>query len=154
MRTPDDYARDWSIKDQSAGERKAASGAGTEGTDNESANPYRWDMPVSPEWGIGADDATSYGHSDDVKEVNLAKEAGKNMLRDGYERGEPDGDGPVLSTRQPGGSFPQSVPSTNAFTTHDRSREFSKLEEGEHSGADGARSSPGKQLIGSRQNLC
>jgi hypothetical protein len=108
-------------------------------------------MGETPEWGLNKDGMTSYGHSDDVKEVNLAKD--KDLLRDGYERGEADGEGSVLGTRQPDGSFPQSVPSTNAYDTSDRSREFSKLEEGHHSGHDGARSSPGKQLIGSRENL-
>ena len=153
MRTPDEYAKDWNIKDQSADERKNASGAGTEGTDNELSNPYRGEMPPSGEWGLSKDGYTSYGHSDDVKSVNLAKEAGKDMLTKGYERGEADGEGPVLGPRQVDGSYPQSVPSTNAYTSHDRSREFSKLEEGSHSGHDGARSSPGTQLIGSRENL-
>jgi hypothetical protein len=148
MRTPDDYAKDWNIKDQSADQRNNASGAGTEGVDNESANPYRWKMPPSPEWGVD----TSYGHSDDVEAVNLAKEAGKDLLTKGYERGESDGDGGVLETRQAGGSFPQAIPSSNS---HDRgsgsdvrSREFS--EEGR--GFDGTGNDnphPGTEQIGS-----
>src|SRR5262249_8419697 len=148
MRTPDDYAKDWN----STKSPKGSEDTGVSGGSYDYGVPYRAEDPETKAWSP-QNDGASYGHSSDVEEVDLAKRAGKNLLRDGYERGESDGEGSVLGTRQPDGSFPQALPKSNEYTTHDRSREFSKLEEGSHSGAEGARSSPGRQLIGSRENL-
>jgi hypothetical protein len=147
-----DYLKSW----DSTSSPKGSEETGGDGGDYDGGNPYRWKAPVSPEWGIGAKDTTSYGHSDDVKDTGTKSSAWGMSREDqakGYERGEADGEGPVLGPRQVDGSFPASVPSSNSHDRSDRSREFSKLEEGHHSGHDGARSSPGKQLIGSRENL-
>src|SRR5262245_51796077 len=155
-RTVTSYLDDGNITGQSGDSRRNASGADSGGGDYDGGNPYRWDAPVSPEWGLGPKGATSYGHSDDVKDTGT-KSATWGMSKDdqavGYERLPSDGEGSVLGTRQPDGSYPQSIPSTNEFDRSDRSREFRTLEEGHHSGHDGARSSPGTELIGSRENL-
>jgi hypothetical protein len=155
-RTPTSYLEDKWLTDEEGDSRKNASGADSDGGDYEYGNPYRAPMPETPEWGIGAKDATSYGHSDEVADTGTKSSAwgmSKDDQAKGYSRGEADGEGSVLGTRQPDGSFPQSVPSTNEHDRSDRSREFRTLEEGHHSGHDGARSSPGRQLIGSRENL-
>jgi hypothetical protein len=149
MRTPDDYAKDWNIKSESADQRKAASGADTDsGTESEYGNPFRANMPETPEWGLGPKGYTSYGHSADCREVNLVKEAGKDMLTKGYERGEADGDGPSLGTRQPGGSFPQALPKSNeADRTHPYAKEHH--ETGAYDGTGNDNPHPGTEQIGS-----
>jgi hypothetical protein len=151
MRTPDEYAKDWNIKSESADSRKAASGADTDsGTESELGNPYRESAPPSPEWGLGPKGYTSYGHSDDCKEVNLVKEASKDMLTKGYERGEADGDGPTLGTRQPGGSFPAAIPSKNEWDrTEPYSNEAGRSNTGNYDGTGNDRSTPGGEQLGS-----
>jgi hypothetical protein len=148
-----DYLGDWGKPSSPKGSEET----GGDGGDYEYGNPYRAPMPESPEWGLGPKDATSYGHSSDVKSVNLAKD--KDLLRDGYERLPSDGEGSVLGTRQPDGSFPQSIPDSNP---HDRGAGSDSYAR-EHSdttgrGFDGrgqpkSTSNPGGQSIGSRQNL-
>jgi len=152
-RSPTDYLKDDCGMTPPGGTN--ASGA-LETPNSDRNNPYRVDAPESPEWGIGAEEATSFGHSDDVKDTGTKSSAWGMSREDqarGYENPKSDGEGGVLETRQPDGSYPQSLPTSNSHDRSDRSREFSKLEEGHHSGHDGARSSPGRQLIGSRENL-
>src|SRR5262249_27112129 len=70
--------------------------------------------------GVNEDDAGGgYGHSEDVVATNDLKCWGmtKDDAAAGYERLASDGEGGVLETRQPGGSFPQSIPDKNV---HDR----------------------------------
>jgi hypothetical protein len=151
-RSPTDYlSDDWGMTPPDANN---ASGAGDTPDGPAPSVPYNQDVPLNPEWGMLGKGRGGFGHAEVVKET---KGATWGMDRDdiaqGFERPESDGEGSVLGTRQPDGSFPQSIPTSNTHDRSDRSREFSKLEEGAHSGHDGARSSPGKQLIGSRENL-
>jgi hypothetical protein len=118
-----DYLNDWNVPDQGGDSRKSASGAGSEGTDNERAGvPFSWDMPPSPDWGMQTKekDDGGYGHSDDVKDTGTKSSAWSMSKEDqarGYENLKSDGEGGVLETRQAGGSFEQSIPDKNV---HDR----------------------------------
>jgi hypothetical protein len=147
-----DYLGDWNTTSSPKGSEET----GVSGGDYEYGNPYRAPMPETPEWGLNKDGGTSFGHSDDVVEKQDYK-AWPDLDRDdvarGYSTPKSDGEGSVLSSRQVDGSFPASIPSTNAHTTHDRSREFRTLEEGAHSGTGNDNPHPGTEQIGSRENL-
>jgi hypothetical protein len=150
-----DYLKDWDNPEQSGDSRKNASGADSHDGDHEYSVPYRAPMPENPEWGLGKDGGNSYGHSDDVVEKDDYK-AWPGIDRDdvarGYSLPKSDGEGGVLSTRQPNGSYPQSLPKSNEYTTHDRSREFRGLEEGAHPGTGNDNPHPGTEQLGSRAN--
>jgi hypothetical protein len=163
-----DYLDDWKLDKQSGDERKNSSGANSsgqvDGADYDGGNPYRWPAPISPEYGIGPKEATSYGHSDDVKDTG-PKSSAWGMSREdqarGYESGDPDGQGPVLGPRQVDGSFPQGIPQGYTGPGYDRgtgsdvrSREFSEEGKGfDGRGQPKSTSNPGGQSIGSRENL-
>jgi hypothetical protein len=143
MRTPDEYAKDWNITKSPKGSEET----GGDGGDYDGGVPYRWKDPETKDWSP-QNDGASYGHSADCKEVNLAKEAGKDMLTKGYERGEADGDGPSLGTRQPGGSFPQALPKSNeADRTHPYAKECTDT--GAYDGTGNDNPHPGTEQIGS-----
>jgi hypothetical protein len=122
--------------------------------------PYRSPMPEHKDWQVGG-----FGHSDDCKDTGTKSSVwgmDKDEVAQGYERGKSDGEGSALEgPRQPDGSFPQSIPENYTGPGYNRgagcatrAREFSKLGEGE--GFDGVgndKPAPGKQQIGSRQNL-
>jgi len=160
-RTPTSYLEDKWLTDEEGDSRKNASGADSDGGDYDGGNPYRWKAPVSPEWGIGAKEATSYGHADDVKDTGTKSSAWGMSREDqakGFERGEADGEGPVLGPRQVDGSFPQSIPENYTGPGADRgagsavrSREFSEEGKGfDGCGKSKSTSNPGGQSIGSR----
>jgi hypothetical protein len=116
--------------------------------------PYCTDDPPSPEFSP-QQGVPGYGHSDDVKVTDGAKwNMDRSEVAAGFERPKSDGEGGVLETRQPGGSFPQSIPDSNP---HDRgagsdvrSREFA--EEGRDFNGRGHAPS-GHKIVGSRENL-
>jgi hypothetical protein len=158
-RSPTDYlSDDWGMTPPGG-----TNASGVDETPNyEDGNPFRAKMPEHPEWGLGKEGGTSFGHSDDVKDTGTKSSAwgmSKDDQAKGYERGEADGEGPVLGPRQVDGSFPQSIPDSNP---HDRGA-GSDAYAREHSattgrGFDGrgqpkSTSNPGGQSIGSRENL-
>jgi hypothetical protein len=103
--------------------------------DSDSGIPAREDMPPEPQRGYGEDGNTGgYGHSSEVTFDPKASVWGlsKDEVAKGYEGGESDGDGAAIGTRQPYGSNPQAVPSTNEWDrgagSETRSREFSSTE--------------------------
>jgi hypothetical protein len=152
MRSPTDYLKDsWS--GTPSGDTNASGAEETPHSDRN--NPYRIKMPESPEWGLGKDGGTSFGHSDTVEENKKAArwdmtldEVAKGYSKPGDDAGEPGT-----------ASYPQSIPDTNV---HDRGA-GSDAYAREHSattgrGFDGrgrpkSTSNPGGQTIGSRENL-
>src|SRR5262249_10016156 len=155
-----DYLRDWSPKDESGDSRRNASGASTEGADPESGVPYRWDTP-SPEYGIEKDGSYSggYGHSDDCKDVGMKDTAwgmSRSEIEAGYERLKSDGEGGVLETRQPYGSFEQTLPTSNPHDRGAGSDHYAR-EHSEHTGRgfdgrgkDVSTSNPGGESMNTR----
>jgi hypothetical protein len=156
-----DYLNDWDLPKQDGDARNNASGADAEGDswENNFSVPYTQKSPPSPEWGVKGDDG-GYGHSDDVVNVDLSKrdpcwDVKADDIARGYTLPKSDGEGGVLESRQVDGSHPQSIPDTNKW---DRTHPYAK-EHSEHTGTyDGqgqpkSTSNPGKQSIGSRQNL-
>jgi len=139
------YVDDWNNTKSPKGSEET----GGDGGDYDGNVPYRWKDPQTKDWSPQAGGST-FGHSDDCKDVGM-KYAGKQSdIAQGYERLPSDGEGGVLETRQPYGSFEQSLPKSNEFDTSDRSREFSKLEEGAHDGRGSDNPHPGSEQIGSR----
>jgi hypothetical protein len=140
-RTPTSYLDDWGKPSAPAPE---VDNAGCSGGKYDYNVPYRAEDPETKDWSPQNDGAT-YGHSSDVA---VTKGATWGMSKEDIGRGyERPGSG---DAGKPGeASYPASVPNSNEWDRSDRSREFSKLEEGHHSGHDGARSSPGTELIGS-----
>jgi hypothetical protein len=133
-----DYLNDWNMPDQSGDSRKSASGADSEGTDNEHAGiPFSWNMPPSPRWGMQTENKNDggYGHSADVEDSPKSVSWGmdKDEIAKGYSSPKSDGEGGVLETRQSGGSFEQSIPVTNEW---DRQEAYSRAhnDTGVHSG--------------------
>jgi hypothetical protein len=147
-----DYLSDWD-KPGRDGDAKNASGADSsgqvDGKDYDGGNPYRWDAPVSPEWGIGAKDTTSYGHSDDVKDTGTKSSAWGMDRKDqarGFERPASGGAG------EPGtASYPQSIPTENPTNPPERYAREGHGETGVHTGrgAPKSTSNPGGETIGS-----
>jgi len=149
------YLDDWGKTNAPA---KEVDNAGGDGGDYEYGNPYRAPLPENPEWGHDGKSGTSYGHSNDVIEkpdYKCWEGVNKDDIAQGYTRLPSDGEGSVLGTRQPGGSFPQSIPDKNI---HDRGA-GSDAYAREHSdttgrGFDGrgqpeSTSNPGGETIGS-----
>jgi len=155
-----DYLNDWNIP--TSGERKSASGgdnAGDPANGDGGGVPARWKMPPTPEWGYGKDgNSGGFGHSDDC-EYTGTKGATWGMSKDdvarGYENLKSDGEGGVLETRQPYGSFEQSIPTSNPHDRGSGSDSYAR----EHSdttgrGFDGrgqpeSTSNPGGESLGS-----
>jgi hypothetical protein len=153
-----DYLGDWNIPEQSGDSRKNASGADTdEGGDSERGNPYRVKMPESPEWGLGKDGGTSFGHSDTVEVNKQGASWGmdKDEIAKGYSVPKSDGEGGVLETRQRYGSFEQSIPSTNEHDrgsgSASRAKEFKSTEGEGFDGVGNDKPSPGREAMGSRE---
>jgi hypothetical protein len=125
----------------------------TETPDYDLAVPGRADMPEHEEWGLGPDGRNDYGHSKDCTETTDMKAWGVSQadVERGYSKPDSDGEGGVLETRQPGGSFEQSIPDKNP---HDRQQAYAR----EHSDTTGVHdgkgrpestSNPGGETIGS-----
>jgi hypothetical protein len=147
-----DYLKDWDNPSQSGDSRKNASGADSDGGDYEYGNPYRAPMPESPEWGLGPKDATSFGHSDTVKDTGTKSSAWGMSKEDqarGYERpGSGDAGKPGTA------SFEQEIPERNI---HDRGSgsdvrraEFSSTEGRGFDGRGNDKPSPGREAMGTR----
>jgi hypothetical protein len=156
-RSPTDYLSDSWGMDPPGGDN--ASGAGETGDNEHSGIPFSWNMPPEPRWGMATNkpDDGGYGHSDEVKETKGATWGmDKDEIAQGFERLKSDGEGGVLETRQPDGSFPQALPTSNP---HDRgagsdayAREHSDTTGRGFDGRGHDISNPGKEQLGSRAN--
>jgi hypothetical protein len=124
------------------------------GSDPESDGnlPYRWKDPATKDWSPQADGA-SYGHSSDVVEKDDYKcwpDINKDDVARGYTSPKSDGEGGVLETRQPGGSYPASIPSKNEWDrTEPYSNEAGRSNTGNYDGTGEDRPHPGTEQIGS-----
>jgi hypothetical protein len=152
-----DYLND-DLPKQDGDQRKNASGSDSSGqVDGENYDggiPARWPMPENAEYGYGKDgNSGGFGHSDDCKYVGQKAAAwgmSKNDIAKGYEAGESDGQGPTLGTRQPDGSHPQSIPSTNEWDrTHAYAKEHTETGSYDGCGQPESTSNPGGETIGS-----
>jgi hypothetical protein len=94
-----DYLKSWDNADQSADERKNASGADTdarpEGGDYDGGIAARWPMPENTDYGYGKDgNSGGYGHSSDCRDAGQKASAWGMSTDDigkGYEREESGG---------------------------------------------------------------
>jgi hypothetical protein len=159
-RSPTDYLSDSWGMDPPGGTN--ASGAGETPDYPAPSVPYNQDAPLNEEWGMLRKGDGGFGHSAQVEETKGATWGmDKDEIAQGFERPKSDGEGGVLETRQPGGSWPQAIPENYKGPGYDRgagaetrAREFSNSE---GRGFDGrgqpeSTSNPGGQSLGSRAN--
>jgi hypothetical protein len=156
-RSPTDYLKDdWGMTPPGG---TNASGV-TETPDGPAPSvPYNQDAPLNEEWGMLRKGDGGFGHSDEVKDTGTKSSAwgmDKDEIAQGFERPKSDGEGGVLETRQPDGSFPQALPTSNP---HDRgagsdayAREHSDTTGRGFDGRGHDISNPGKEQLGSRAN--
>lgn len=146
------YLRDWDPKPQDGEARKNASGSDSSGQvdgENYDGNvPARWDMPISPEWGIGPEgNSGGFGHSRDC-EVN-PNGATAGMSQSDLERGYSK---PAENSRY-GDGRGQDVPPTNVHDrgagSASRAAEFKSTEGRGFDGRGHDKSSPGEEQVGS-----
>jgi hypothetical protein len=125
--------------------------------DSDSGIPFRENMPPSEEWGLEKEGSSGgYGHSSDVDAKDDYKSwpgIDKDDVARGYVPGKSDGEGSVLGTRQPDGSFPQSIPDTNKWDrgagSDSYAREHSETTGRGFDGRGNDKPSPGREAMGS-----
>jgi hypothetical protein len=152
-----DYLKAWDLPAQEGDSRKNASGADSDAPDYDGGVPARWPMPENTDYGYGKDgNSGGYGHSEDCRDAGQKASAwgmsGSDIER-GFESPKSDGEGPLLGPRQPGGSFEQSIPSSNPHNRGSgsdvRAREFADTEGRGFAGEGNDKPSPGREAMGS-----